>query len=100
MIQTMAVVPSARNVSVLTQSTSQTEQCPALNRGPPGSYRTFINMANLATKPSSRDDGLVARLAILTVLVESTLITITLHTYTFCLSGFVLILGSYRLCRL
>ena len=26
----------------------------------------FVNMANLATKPSSRDGGLVARLAILT----------------------------------
>ena len=34
--------------------------------GPSGSCSMFVEMANLATIPSSRDDGLVARLAIST----------------------------------
>ena len=55
----------SNNISNLTAPGNRT-------RGPSRSCRIFVDMDDLATKPSSLDDGLVARLAISTLINAET----------------------------
>ena len=70
-IQTISVASSLHNVSFMTKCISQTYQSPSSNWEPPGSCSMFVKMYNIATKPQSRDYGLVARLSIPTLFVRN-----------------------------
>ena len=60
----LAISTNMLHKSVMNRLISQTYHRPASNRRPSGLCSMFFDMEYLANKPSSCDDGLVARLAI------------------------------------
>ena len=62
LVYRLAISTNMLHKSVMNRSTSQTYQRPSLNWGTSGLCSMFVDIDNLANKPSSRDDGLVARL--------------------------------------